>query len=350
VRRWNPIPEPTNVKNREPKRKDALSTARAIELVGRFPGKKLLIVGDVMLDRYVFGRVERLNPEAPVPVLHAKGQHRATGGAGNTAKNAAGLGASATLIGIVGADAAAAELEVASREEGTVPVLICDPNRPTIEKKRYIVGSQQMLRVDYEETHDIDGTVEDQVVTAIREEASKADAIIVSDYAKGMLTRKVADAVIVASATHEIPVMADVKPSHIDLFKGVTYISPNRKEAHEYLGLNQHLQNGCSKEDLAARLHEAFQANVFLTLSEDGIFVFTRHTPGVHVPQIHRVEIADTSGCGDTAAVAILLGKLAGATDVEAAQIGNAAGAVIAGKIGAVALTQEELVEALMYP
>lgn len=335
---------------REAKRKDALPTARAIELVGRFLGKKILVVGDVMLDRYVVGRVERLNPEAPVPILHAKSGHRASGGAGNTAKNAVALGATATLVGVVGGDQAGLELESVMHYEGTIPDLIRDPSRPTIEKQRFLVGAQQMLRVDYEDTHDLPPDIEKQAVGAIRRAAESADAIIVSDYAKGLLTPSVADAITTASAVGKLPVMADVKPSHIGRFRGVTYISPNRKEAHEYLGLNQHLQGGCSREELASRLYETFLTNVFLTLSEEGIFVFTEESRGIHVPQIHRVEVADTSGCGDTAAVAIMLAKLSGASDVEAAQIGNAAGAIIAGKIGAVALTQEELLEALMYP
>jgi rfaE bifunctional protein kinase chain/domain len=334
---------------REPKKKEGLRVARAIELVGRFPNCRILVVGDVMIDRYVIGKVERLNPEAPVPILHAKSHHCATGGAGNTAKNAAALGASAILVSVVGTDRTAEELAAAATEEGYRAVLVKDPSRPTVEKTRFIVGGQQMLRVDHEETLDIDGVVEEQVVAAIHEAAKVSDAVIVSDYAKGVLTAAVAQAVLAAAAAHKLPVMADVKPSHINRFKGATYISPNRKEAHEYLGLNQHLQGGCSREELAARLHSTFDANVFLTLSEDGMYVFGRDTAGVHVPQIHRVEVADTSGCGDTAAVAIVLAKLCGASDVEAAQVGNAAGAVIAGKIGAVALSQEELLEALMH-
>lgn len=334
---------------REPSKKGGLRAARVIQLVGKFPSHRILVVGDVMIDRYVIGQVERLNPEAPVPILHAKSEHRATGGAGNTAKNAAALGATATLVSVAGADRASEELEAAAAEEGYRAVLVKDSSRPTVEKKRYIVSSQQMLRVDHEATHDITGAVEEQVVAAIHEAAKTADAIIVSDYAKGILTAAVAEAVMTAAATYKIPVMADVKPSHINRFKGVTYISPNRKEAHEYLGLNQHLQGGCSREELASRLHATFETNVFLTLSQDGMYIFSKDTTGIHVPQIHRVEVADTSGCGDTAAVAIVLAKLCGASDVEAAEIGNAAGAVIATKIGAVALSQEELLQALLH-
>lgn len=329
---------------------DPLQIDRVVALTRQFSNRRLLVVGDVMIDRYIFGRVERLNPEAPVPILHAKSDQRATGGAGNTAKNAAALGANATLISVTGIGPGRESVEEAARAEGYRAILIGDPDRPTIEKTRFIVGSQQMLRVDYEETHDISGRVETEVVAAIKEAAQQTDAIVVSDYAKGFLTEAVAKAVLEASRCNRLPVMADVKPSRIGYFKGVTYISPNRKEAHEYLGLNQHLQGGKSREELAFRLRETFNTNVFITLSEDGMYVLSLGAgEGVHVPQLHQVAVADTSGCGDTAAVAITLAKLCGASDSEAAQIGNAAGAVIATKIGAVALSQQELTDALVH-
>ncbi len=308
------------------------------------------MVGDVMLDRYVMGLVERLNPEAPVPILNVKSERGSTGGAGNTAKNAAALGAIATLIGVVGDDMAAEEMRVAAVGEGYRAVFVRDGSRPTTRKTRFIVGSQQMLRVDHEETRDIDAVIEGRVIAAIDSAAAQSDAIIVSDYAKGLLTPAVARAVMAAASRHNLPVMADVKPSHIQSFKGVSFISPNRKEAHEYLGLNQHLQGGTPREVLAKRLHEMLDATVFLTLSEDGMFVYSRDTTGAHVPQIHRIEVADTSGCGDTAAVAIVLAKLAGATDIEAACVGNAAGAVIATRIGAVGLSREDLLGAILHP
>ncbi len=331
-----------NENNSQP---EGVSSSRAIEIIGQFRSKCILVVGDVMIDRYVIGKVERINPEAPVPILHAKEEYRATGGAGNTAKNASALGATTKLISVVGSDRASEELEEAALAEGYEPILIKDTSRATVEKKRYMVGGQQMLRVDFEETHDISPEIEQKVISSILAEAKSIDAILVSDYSKGMLTEGVAAAVLTASKEHNIPVMADVKPTHISLFKGVSYISPNRKEAHEYLGLNQHLQGGVPKEELATKLNDTFQTNVFLTLSEDGIYVQTAETEGVHVPQVHRVEVADTSGCGDTAAVAIVLAKLSGANDTEVAHIGNGAGAVIASKIGAVALTQEELLQ-----
>lgn len=326
-----------------------IATNRVTDLVGRFADQKLLVIGDVVLDRYVFGKVERLNPEAPVPVLHAKKEASATGGAGNTAKNAAMLGATTTLISVVGNDQTASEIKAAAEREGYRAVLIQDPSRPSIEKKRYLVGSQQMLRVDYEETHNVEGAVEDQLIAAINEHAQQATGILVSDYAKGVVTEKVAQAIMAAANQQNIPVMADVKPSHIPFFTGVTYISPNRKEAHEYLGLNQHIQGGRSKEELAAMLFDSFKTNVFLTLSEEGMFLLTSEVSGVHVPQVHVIEVADPSGCGDTAAVGLLLAKLVGGTDIEAAQLANAAAAVVAQKTGSVGLTPAELVDMITH-
>jgi len=323
-----------------------IDAKRAEELVSQFAGKRVLVIGDVVLDRYVSGVVERINPEAPVPILHAKEDSFATGGAGNTAKNAAQLGAVATLISVVGDDASAQDVRRAAEQEGYAATLIADPSRPTIEKKRYLVGGQQMLRVDFEERHEITGQIEIGVIDAVREAAEKADIIIVSDYAKGVVTEAVSQAIMSTAKQNNLPVMADVKPARARHFKGATYMSPNRKEAHEYLGLSEHDNGGLDYQDIAKRVNEELETNAFLTLSEDGMYIYSEDTQQ-HVPQDHQIEIADTSGCGDTTATAICLAKLAGATDEEAAVMGNAAGAMNATKVGAQAVTPEELLQML---
>lgn len=322
-----------------------MDSQQANTIVNGFSKKRLLIVGDIMIDRYVLGEVERLNPEAPVPVLRAGKETVSTGGAGNAAKNAAALGAKTVLVGVIGDDVAGQDVRDATEAEGYRAVLVTDTSRPTTQKRRYIVKGQQMLRVDWEEVGDVSDDIQEQLVAAIKKEAKGVDAIVVSDYAKGVVTPAVAQAILDIAKEENIPVMADVKPSRIGNFCGVTYISPNRKEAHEYLGLNEHERGGKSKEELAQTLRKQFETSVFLTLSADGMFVHTNESDGIHVPQAHNITIADTSGCGDTAAVVLLLAKLVGATDVEAAELGNAAGAVIATKIGAAALTQEELLD-----
>lgn len=327
----------------------SISSTRAKDIIRHFRDKRVLVVGDVFLDRYIYGKVERLNPEAPVPILHAKREENATGGAGNTAKNAAMLGARVTCVGISGNDDAATSVSQAAQEEGYELVLIHDLRVPTIVKKRYIVGSQQLLRVDYEQIVDTDPKVEEGLIAAMRRHTSDVDAIIVSDYAKGTITSNVASAILDDMRTKKIPVMADVKPSRISYFTGATYVSPNRKEAHEYLGLNMHENGGKKAHELAAMVSSSFNTTVFLTLSEEGMYIQERGGKGQYVSThyVHEDEVVDTSGCGDTAAVAILLSTLADATLVEAAEIANAAGATVARKAGAVGITPEELLHTI---
>ncbi len=327
----------------------SISVSRAKEIVEQFPTKRILVVGDVFLDRYVYGKVERLNPEAPIPILHAKRQEDATGGAGNTAKNAAMLGARVTCVGVSGNDDASTAVSQAAQEEGYELVLIHDLRVPTIVKKRYIVGSQQLLRVDYEEIVDTDPAVEKSLIAAVGRHTSDVDAIIVSDYAKGAITSNVALAILDSMRTEKIPVMADVKPSRISYFTGATYVSPNRKEAHEFLGLNMHENGGKKAHELASMVSSSFDTTVFLTLSEEGIYVQQREGEGEYVSTtyVSEDEVVDTSGCGDTAAVAIMLSLLSGATPVEAAEIGIAAGATVARKAGAVGITSQELLHTI---
>lgn len=300
-----------------------------------------------MLDRYVFGKVERINPEAPVPILEAQDEQYATGGAGNVAKNAATLGAKATLVSVVGNDVMAQRLREAITGEGYEAELVVDDMRPTTEKIRYVVGGQQMLRVDYEERQHVAGAVEQTLIEKIKEKIQDAKAMLVSDYAKGAVTQAVAEGIMAGAKERGIPVMADMKPSRAAYFKGVTWISPNHKEAHEFLGIEHTSKGDMADAELAQKLHQAFEATVFLTLSSQGMYVLGKEGEGELVPQVHKIEVADTSGCGDTAAVAIVLAKLSGATDVEAAQLGNAAGAIVASRVGAVGVNGEELIAML---
>lgn len=326
-----------------------ITLPRAQEIAHAFQGKRLLVVGDVFLDRYVYGKVERLNPEAPVPILHARREEDATGGAGNTAKNAAILGADTVCIGIGGNDAAAQAVIDAAQVEGYRLVLVRDSRVPTGIKKRYVVGGQQLLRVDYEDILEPETAVENEIIAAIEKEAADVDAIIVSDYAKGVVSERVAHALMAAMKKYGVPMMVDAKPSRAPYFTGATYMSPNRKEAYEYLGMNMHDNDGKKAHELASMVSSSFDTTVFLTLSAEGMYVQERDGEGTYISTayVREDEVVDTSGCGDTAAVAILLSLLAGATLYEAAEIGNAAGATVARRAGAVGITQEELLHTI---
>lgn len=328
-----------------------MTPERAKEIIAGFNGKKVLVVGDVVIDHYVYGKVERLNPEAPVPILEAKSEEEMTGGAGNTAKNLAMLGAQAVLVGVAGDDSGCEKLQALAEKEGYLAECIRDGSRPTIRKVRHIVGSQQLLRVDYEEVHNISPEIEEKVIAAITKQVEEGgiEAILVSDYAKGTITAAVAKAIMELAKKHEIIVGADIKPSRAPFFVGATFISPNRKEAHEILGFNPHEQGGRPAPELARALREKMQCDVYLTLSADGMYVLAGDGTEVHVPQEHVVEVFDPSGAGDTSAAAITLARLAGATPQETAEIGNAAGAVVVQKVGSVGLTTDELLSMMTH-
>jgi len=194
--------------------------SRLKDAIHSFADRRVLVIGDVMLDRYISGRVDRINPEAPVPILLAQSEYAATGGAGNTAKNAAALGANTTLIGVSGAGLVADDLRMAAEREGYRAVLIKDPSRRTIEKRRYVIRNQQMLRVDTEETGAISEEVERALIEAIERESAQVEAILVSDYAKGAITEGVAAAVMRAQNELGLMVMADIKAPSIHLYRG----------------------------------------------------------------------------------------------------------------------------------
>lgn len=320
-----------------------MNKTRAKEITDQFATKKILVVGDVVLDQYVYGSVERINPEAPVPVLHAHRAKIMSGGAGNVAKNAAGLGATTALIAVTGdEDVASEEISAAAKAEGYTPHLVRDKSRPTTRKVRYIAQSQQTLRVDYEETHELSGALEKKIIAQIGELAKKSDGIIVSDYAKGVVTQKIATTLLAAAKEHHIPLAADLKPSRASWFTGASFVAPNLKEARQFLGLDPFDHDGQTYAQLAEALRQKMKTDIFLTLSAEGVYVLTHDVAGQHVPQLHAVQVADTSGAGDTATVVILLAQLCGASPVEAAELANAAGAVVVSKLGAVGVTVPE--------
>lgn len=322
----------------------AMNQERAHDLIAKFRDQRVLVVGDIVLDRYVHGIVERLNPEAPVPVLSVREESETTGGAGSVAKNVAALGARTVLISVVGDDPKASRLEEAARREGYQSRLIRDSSRPTIEKLRYLVNNQQLLRVDREETVDISPELEEKLIEIIlREVRDGIDGIIVSDYAKGVITEKIARAVLDMAAEHDVLVAADVKPSRAPYFMGAAFVSPNVKEAHEYLGMNPYEREALSWDALAKGVFRKMCSDVYLTLGPQGMYVFCGGKSGRHVPQDHVVEVFDVTGAGDAAVATLLLAQLAGANETEAAELGNAAGAIVVGKIGTIGVGAEEL-------
>lgn len=322
---------------------------RAQELIRQFDRHHLLVVGDVLLDRYVHGAVERLSAEAPVPVLRAESEQTMTGGAGNVAKNVVQLGARATLLSVVGADDAARDVRAAAEREGYTAILLEDPSRPTISKVRYLAGNHQMLRVDHEKTHDISSELEDQLIQKLWDAVrSGVDGIVVSDYAKGVVTHRVAEALLDMASEHDVLIGTNVKPSRAPYFVGATFVSPNLKEGFEYLGLD-HLEDVSDPSDVAKQVYMKLCSDVYLTMGAGGMYVYCGGDSGQHVPQDHVVDVYDVTGASDTVATVLMLSLLSGAASSEAAVLGNAAGAVVVGKVGTVGPTQEELLHTVEH-
>jgi len=325
--------------------------SKAKELLNKFSDQRVLVVGDVVLDHYIYGSVDRINPEAPVPILRVREEKNATGAAGNVAKNAARLGINTKLISVVGDDVDALEIERAAEEEGYQTELIRDNSRPTIRKIRHIVDNrmegQQLLRVDFEETHEVKGETEDKLIAAIEQEIETGvDGIIVSDYAKGAVTQRVAEAILDLAGQEDILVAADVKPSRARYFVGATLVCPNIKEAHEYVGLNHHEQAVESPDALARMVYTKMCSDVYLTMSGDGLHVYCGGENGAHVQQPKAA--LDASGAGDTVVTVILSALLAGATEYEAAELSQLGAAVVCNQVGTVGVSQDEIIEALV--
>ena len=307
---------------------------------------RLLCVGDVMLDRFVYGAVDRISPEAPIPVLRVTREKHMPGGVGNVALNVAALGAAVTLIAVIGRDSAGQELENLLKTEGIVADLVAAPTRQTTVKSRFISANQQVLRVDREETAAIDKITEESILTALGRHIAKAQAIILSDYKKGLLTPRVIEGVIAAARKAGIPVIVDPKDTNFAIYKGATVITPNRKELEAASAMtckaDDEVRAACMKQIAA----HGFQA-VLATRSQDGMSLVQQTADPLHIPAQVR-DIYDVSGAGDTVIAVFATGLAAGMPMQEAARIANAAAGIVVGKPGMATARIDEIEEALL--
>jgi len=317
-------------------------TSQLGRLLGRFKRVRLLVVGDAMLDRFVMGEVTRINPEAPVPVLRVRREYAAPGGAGNAAANAASLGASVTLTGYVGQDQAGRQLRRLLRSCGVRDRLITT-TRPTTTKIRAVARGQQLLRLDYERDGPAVGKSRKKLLAEVRQLAEHAEAVLVSDYAKGAVTRELMEFLAELARRGKV-VTVDPRPQHVDFYRGVTLVTPNLQEAAACL--RREIR---TKEDIrrAGRdLAEKLDCHVLLTRGEEGMSFFQRHRGSFDLPTEAK-EVADVTGAGDTVAVAVTLGLAAGLTVRQAVKLANIAAGIVVSKVGTAAVTFSELKQAL---
>lgn len=322
-----------------------LAADRARQLVAGFASAHVLVIGDAMLDRFIAGRVTRISPEAPVPVVAFDHETHRIGGAANVAHNVVALGGRATLIAVTGQDDAAATLTRASREAGISTVFIGDAGRPTTTKVRVVTErNQQVARIDYESDVEIDDEIEPHVVAAIRQHAGDASAIVISDYLKGGITRRVMQAAVDAAADAGTPLLVDPKVPHIDYYAGATLVTPNHHEAEtaSHLRVRTHEE----ARDAARRFRERVGCrSVLMTRGDQGMWLLAEGAEGF-LPAAAR-EVADVTGAGDTVIATMALAVSAGATLAEAARLANEAAAIVVGKFGPSTPTADELLHAI---
>ncbi|WP_263385133.1 bifunctional D-glycero-beta-D-manno-heptose-7-phosphate kinase/D-glycero-beta-D-manno-heptose 1-phosphate adenylyltransferase HldE [Granulicella arctica] len=313
-------------------------------LEGGFGQIKVLVVGDIMLDRYILGEVERISPEAPVPVIRHAQRYERPGGAANVAMNLAGLGCKAFLAGFWGEDGEKAELQALLDKAGVDSVGVVSSSLPTISKTRIVGRNQQLLRLDIESQEAVPEVEAQRLIDRTVELAGKVHAVILSDYAKGALTTALCEQVIRAARAARVPILADPKTPDFGKYSGVTTVCPNLHELSVATGIPVHR----TEEMLAAAQRLIAEHDIeFLTvtMSEKGIRVLSRD--GVYHSPARAREVFDVSGAGDTV-IATLAASMAGGLHIHTAvELANLAAGIVVGKVGTVPIAQHELIAAL---
>jgi len=306
--------------------------------------KTVLCIGDIMRDEFVYGDVSRISPEAPTPVIAVRRSDTNVGGAGNVARNIAALGANCIFVGLVGDDEAGRALQAALANEPRIEqVLVVDPSRPTTRKVRFVSEhfSTHMLRADWEQAAPASSEIEQRLCDAVMPLLARADIVLLSDYAKGVLTPRVIRTVIDAACSRGIRVIVDPKSLHFELYRGATLLTPNRKEFSEATR-----SRADSTEEIATAAQEVLSLAecdaLLVTQSERGMTLVPRNAAPVHVPA-HQVKVRDVSGAGDTVASVIAVLLAADADWEQALRAANAGAAVAVGKHGTATVTLDEL-------
>ncbi len=336
------------------------STQTYHKILQNFAGKRIIVLGDLMMDEYVWGRTSRISPEAPVMVIDVERESRVPGGAANVVNNLLALGAQVAVIGVVGADEAgialAADLERAGAD---VSGIVTDSSRPTTRKTRVVAHSQQVLRVDREQAHPIASTLAAQLHTHLKDKIERADLLLVSEYNKGVFTAEVAEFALGAAKQQNVMVTSNPKPPNVHLLAGARAISLNQFEAQTLANDNRFIipaEEVIPEMPFAGRegLEEAGIAlvqklgveSLVVTLSSKGMTLFHANGTAEHIPP-HRVEVYDAAGAGDTVISTLSLALAAGANLHDAAVLAATAAACVVRKVGVETVTVGEIIAEL---
>ena len=319
----------------------------AASTLARLPGTVVAVIGDVMLDHFLIGRVDRISPEAPVPVVRFERDEFRLGGAANVAANVRALEGVPVLVGCVGADDTAVRLRSALAERGIGDsAMIADDSRPTTRKVRIVTNrNQQVARVDYEQETEVSAATANAVAAAARRAAQSAKAIVLSDYRKGVVTPDVISAAV--SAAGKTPVIVDPKVPETARYQNVTLLTPNHHETELMTGTRIRTPDDARRA--ARALHEATGANILITWGEHGMWLLDASAPTaveLQIPATAR-EVADVTGAGDTVVATLALALACGASLSEAATLANHAAGIVVGRFGPATVTRDELSRAL---
>lgn len=322
-------------------------TAALRELVARWQDRPVLVLGDCMLDHYIMGEVGRISPEAPVPVVKVRAERHTAGGAGNVARNLAALGARPVLLSAVGDDDAGGMLAALLESGGVEAVLAREPSRPTTIKTRIIAQNQQMVRVDREAEVGLGEGARDLLIGAVRRLVPNMAAVVVSDYAKGVIGPELMAALLAARGygPDRPMVLVDPKPANRALYAGADLLTPNRGEAEAMSGVRADSQTGVLKAGLAL-FRQCRCRHVCITLGADGIALFRSPEAVTHFPTAAR-RVFDVTGAGDSVMAALACALGAGGDVLEACRLANVCAGIAVSQVGAVAVTRDELETAL---
>ncbi|MBI5826539.1 MAG: D-glycero-beta-D-manno-heptose-7-phosphate kinase [Deltaproteobacteria bacterium] len=322
-----------------------LSLKRAATLIERFKRARILVVGDLIMDHFIWGRVRRISPEAPVPVVEVTSESLLLGGSANVVNNIHSLGGSSLVTGVIGGDDDGRRLVKALKAKGiSAAGIIVDPRRPTTIKTRVIAHSQQVVRFDREKKDRVEPESFARVLNYIRKAVKSADLVVISDYAKGLVTETLVEETRDICKSLGKPVAVDPKVEHFDYYRGVTVVTPNNVEASQASGVD--ITDDASLHRAGEVLFNRLGCGALLiTRGENGMSLFEADSE-THIPTVAK-EVFDVSGAGDTVIGTLALALASGANFKEAAVLANFAAGVVVGKVGTATLTPEELREAV---
>jgi len=316
--------------------------------IAKFPQATVLVVGDLILDHYIWGKVSRISPEAPVPIVHVSSESLKLGGAANVYNNIVSLGGRADLCGIIGSDEGGRQLlkEMGTRRHGRGGVVI-DPDRPTTRKTRVIAHNQQIVRYDVEGRADISAHYQQRITRYVESRLRDISCLVVSDYAKGVVTAALMADLTRLAALRRIPIIVDPKVEHFSYYKGVTVVTPNHLEATQAAGV--HGDNDQAVNQAGDILRQRLGCEcVLITRGEKGMSLFESNGSHWHVPTVAR-QVYDVTGAGDTAIGTLALAMATGASIRDGAILANHAAGIVVGMVGTATVTAQQLTEALTH-